>query len=237
MLRKSAIYFWLAFFVSLNQLNAQDQIFLKNNDGILDCYIININDSTIIFRTLDANDKNEYEIPNDDTYGFILEDPKKLQETFVQFANQLHFYHPDKKRIPVLKPGKAVVYRLKSDTIFFPRRGKMVSLTADTMTVELKKRKQVERINIGLDEVIMFGYTTFFTEILTLIAVPSKSVSEDKLQIFRKLSLLKGWTWKVMPPGEDELMKKKYRRKFRRGQLLKLPKSVKKKQLREQNDN
>lgn len=237
MFRKSAICFVSILLISLNKLNAQDQIFLKNNDGILDCYIININDSTIIFRTLDADDKNEYEIPNDDTYGFILEDPKKLQETFVQFANQLHFYHPNKRRVPVLKPGKAVIYRLKSDTVFFPRRGKMISLTADSMTVELKKRKQVERLSISLDEVNMFGYTTFFTEILTLIAVPSKSVSEDKLQIFRKLTLLKGWTWKVMPPGEDELMKKKYRRKFRRGQLLKLPMSVKKKQLLKQNDN
>ncbi len=61
---------------------AQDQIFLKNGDGILDCYIIGVSDSVITFRTLDQADKNEYEIPNSETYGFLLEDPSKMNYFF-----------------------------------------------------------------------------------------------------------------------------------------------------------
>ena len=31
-------------------VNAQDQVFLRSDEGMLDCYIVDINDSIIIFR-------------------------------------------------------------------------------------------------------------------------------------------------------------------------------------------
>lgn len=213
---------------------AQDQIFLKNGDGVLDCFIISVSDSLITFRTLDSEDKTEYEIPYSDTYGFLLEDPMKLQAAEMMYSNELWISHPRKKRHPILKPGKTMLYRLKSDTLLFPKRGKIIGLSADSMQVELKRRKKVEHIQIAVDDVAMFGYTTFMTEMLTLIIIPASSVAEGSLQIYRKLPASKGWTWKVMPPGEEQLSQRKYRRKFRKGQLLNLPKSVRKKTLRDQ---
>jgi len=212
---------------------AQDQIFLRNGDGILDCFILSVDDSIITFRTLDHEDKTEYEIPNSDTYGFLLEDPGRLQSLELTYQNSLIFSHPKKRRKPRLKPDKTVIYRLKSDTLLLPRRGKMISLTADSMLVETIKRKKVDRFPIALDDVIMFGYTTFMTELLTLVIVPASSTRDGTMQIFRKLQLSRGWTWKVMPPGDEELSNRKYLRKFRRGQLLNLPKSVRKKTLRD----
>ncbi|MEX1187769.1 MAG: hypothetical protein WED33_00820 [Bacteroidia bacterium] len=212
---------------------AQDQIFLKNGDGILDCYIIGITDSVITFRTLDQADKSEYEIPNSETYGFLLEDPLKLQAAEMMFQNELFFSHPSKKRAPVIKTGKTIIYRLKADSIFLPRRGKLVSLTADSMQIETRKRKEVERVAIALNDISSFGYTTFVTELFSLITIPASSIREGSLQFYRKLRLEKGWVWRVMPPGEDVLSQRKYRRKFRKGQLLNLPKSVRKKTLRD----
>ncbi len=224
----------LLFICCSNTALAQDQIFLKNGDGILDCYIIGVSDSVLTFRTLDQADKNEYEIPNSETYGFLLEDPSKLRASEMMFQNELFFSHPSKKRKPVIKTGKTIIYRIKSDTIFLPHRGKLISLTADSMQVELKKRRQIERVYVALKDVSSFGYTTSFTQIFTLAAIPSSSIKEGSLQIYRKLSLGKGWEWKVMPPGEEVLSQRKYRRKFRKGQLLNLPKSVRKKALRGQ---
>lgn len=221
------------FFLCSFNATAQDQIFLRNGDGMLDCFILSVDDSVITFRTLDQEDKTEYEIPNSDTYGYLLEDPGRLQAIEQTYQNSLVFNHTKKHRSPRLKPGKTVIYRLKSDTLFLPRRGKMISLTADTMFVETIKRKKVDRFPIALDDVVMFGYTTFMTELLTLVVVPASSTRDGTMQIFRKLSLLKGWTWKVMPPGDEELSHRKYRRKFRKGQLLNLPKSVRKKTLRD----
>lgn len=212
---------------------AQDQIFLRNGDGILDCFILAVDDSSITFRTLDQNDKTEYEIPNSDTYGFLLEDPGRLLAMELTYQNTLVFSHPKKRRKPVLKPGKTVIYRLKSDTLLIPRRGKMVSLSADSMVVEFIRRKKIERIPVALDDVAMFGYTTTLTQLVTLVVVPASSTRDGTMQIFRKLSLKNGWKWQVLPPGEEELSHRKYRRKFRRGQLLNLPKSVRKKTLRD----
>jgi len=224
--------FIMYFACSLNA-HAQDQIFLRNGDGILDCFIISVDDSIITFRTLNHEDKTEYEIPNSDTYGFLLEDPGRLQAIELTYQNSLVFSHPKKRRTPRLKPGKTVIYRLKSDTLFLPRRGKMISLTADTMFVETIKRKKVDRFPIALEDVTMFGYTTLMTELLTLVVVPASSTRDGTMQIFRQLPLSRGWTWKIMPPAEEELSQRKYRRKFKRGQLLNLPKSVRKKTLRD----
>ncbi|MEZ5172692.1 MAG: hypothetical protein R2850_04100 [Bacteroidia bacterium] len=227
------IFFTCLMILSL-QAFGQDQIFLRNGDGILDCFILDVNDSIITFRTLDKEDKNEYEIPFSDTYGFLLEDPKRIQDAEMIFQNELHFKHPKKRRGPVLKPGKAVIYKLKSDSLLLPRRGKMISLTFDSMQVEHKRRKEIERISIALEDVAAFGYTTTFTQMLTLIVLPTSALKDGSVQIYRRLSLKQGWVWKVMPPGEEALNQRKYRRKFRKGQLLNLPKSVRKRALRNQ---
>jgi hypothetical protein len=215
-------------------LRAQDQIFLRNGDGILDCFIVAVNDSLITFRILDKNDKNEYEIPYNDTYGFLLEDPSRIQAAESIFQNQLHFRHNKKTRQPVIKPGRTIIYKLKTDSLLLPRRGKLISLTFDSMQVELSRRKETHRVSVALEDAAAFGYTTAFTEILTLIVFPVSTLKDGSVQFYRRLSLKQGWTFKVMPPGEDLINQKKYLRKFRKGQLLNLPKSVRKKTIRNQ---
>jgi len=230
---KLLLFLLLLSALSVN-LRAQDQIFLKNGDGILDCFIVAVNDSLITFRILDKNDKNEYEIPYTDTYGFLLEDPSRVQAAELIFQNELHFKHRKKLRKPVLKPGKSIIYKLKNDSLLLPRRGKIISLTFDSMQVEHSRRKEIYRLSVALDDVAAFGYTTTFTEIITLIVLPVSALKDGSVQIYRRLSLKHGWTYKVMPPGEELINQKKYIRKFRKGQLLNLPKSVRKKALRNQ---
>jgi hypothetical protein len=79
----------------------------------------------------------------------------------------------------------------------------------------------------------MFGYTTNWTELATLIAIPTSSLNEGALQFYRQLSISKGWILEIKKAPEQEVPYSKMKRKFRRGQLLKLPKSVSKKNRRD----
>ena len=212
---------------------AQDQIFLRNEDGFLDCYIIHVNDSIIVFRTLDPNDKHEYEIPYSDTYGFLLEDAGRLNSTAVQSMNKLWFYHPKKKRHPHFSVNNGLIFKLKNDTTFLPHRGRITLITADSIQLEMKRKHQLERISYAIRDFEMFGYTTPWTEFATLIAIPTSSLNEGALQFYRQLSIAKGWTWEVKQAPEQEIPYTKMKRKFRPGQLLKLPKSVRKKNRRD----
>jgi hypothetical protein len=210
-------------------VNAQDQVFLRSDEGMLDCYIVDINDSIIIFRTLDPSDTVEYEIPLKETYGYVLEDGNKQQHALTK---EKHYYikswHPRKNRQVNLKEGKGVYFRMKSDTSLFPRRGKIVQITTDTLWIEQKKKGKLERHPYLFSNFEMLGYTTFWTELATVIVIPTSTVNEGSLQFYRKMHLNKGWQWKTELVNEviDE---KKIKRRFRPGRSLKLPKSVKRK--------
>jgi hypothetical protein len=210
-------------------VNAQDQVFLRSDEGMLDCYIININDTVIIFRTLDPSDTTEYEIPIRDTYGYVLEDVNmhkqlvsKEQEYYIKSWNE------KKRRQVLLKEEKGIYFRMKSDTSLFPRRGKIVQLHPDTVWIEQKKKGKLERNPYLFTNFEMLGYTTFWTELATLIVIPTSTVKEGSLQFYRKMTLNKGWQWK-MELVNEAIAEKKIKRRYRPGKSFKLPKSVKRK--------
>lgn len=213
-------------------VNAQDQVFLRSDEGMLDCYIVNINDSIIVFRTLDPNDTIEYEIPIKETYGYVLEDVNKQEQVF---SKEQHYYikswHSGKNRQVSLKEEKGVYFRMKSDTSLFPRRGKIVQLHPDTVWIEQKKKGKLERNPYLLSNFEMLGYTTFWTELATLIVIPTSTVKEGSLQFYRKMSLSKGWQWKMEVVNET-IDEKKIKRRFRAGKLKRLPMVVRKKRSR-----
>lgn len=232
MIESLRLLLFASIFLIQYNLLGQDQIFLRNEDGFLDCYIIQVNDSIIVFRTLDPSDKNEYEIPYADTYGFLLEDAGRLNSSTLLTMNKLWFNHPRKKRRPHFSVNNGLIFKVKNDTTFLPNRGRITLITADSIQIEMKKKHQLERISYAIRDFEMFGYTTAWTEFATLIAIPTSSLNEGAMQFYRQLSITKGWTWEVKRALEQEVPFTKMKRKFRAGQLLKLPKSVKKKNWR-----
>lgn len=233
MIRDFRLFLLVVIFFIRSNVFAQDQIFLRNEDGFLDCYILQVNDSIIVFRTLDPNDKHEYEIPYADTYGFLLEDADRLNSTANYSMYRLQFHHPKKKRRPVFTVSKGLILKLKNDTSFLPLRGRITGITSDSIQLELKRKQHLERLSFAIRDIEMFGYTTNWTELATLIAIPTSSLNEGALQFYRQLSISKGWVWEIKKEPEPEVPYSKMKRKFRPGQLLKLPKSVSKKNRRD----
>ena len=219
----------LVIFFIRSSVFAQDQIFLRNEDGFLDCYILHVNDSIIVFRTLDPTDKHEYEIPYADTYGFLLEDADRLNATANYSMYRLQFHHPKKKRRPVFSVNKGLIFKLKNDTSFLPHRGRITGITSDSIQLEMKRKHHLDRLNFAIRDIDMFGYTTNWTQLATLIAIPTSSLNEGALQFYRQLSISKGWVWEITKTPEQEVPYSRMKKKFRPGQLLKLPKSVSKK--------
>ncbi len=234
MIQRICILLFPLIFFFKNSSQAQDQLFLRNGDGILDCYILSVSDSIILFRTLDPTDKHEYEIPYADTYGYLLEDAGRLQSAQDNASNfQLIFSHEKSKRHPKFSINRGLLFRLKNDTTLLPRRGRITSISADSIQLEMKRKHVLERVSFALNDIEMFGYTTKWTELATLIVIPASSVKEGSLQFYRKLLISKGWKWEVKSIAEHETRSLRGKRKFKPGQLLKLPKSVKKKSLRD----
>jgi hypothetical protein len=229
MIQRFCLFVLLLLMYSPDRLLSQDQIFLRSGDGILDCYIMSVNDSLIIFRTLDPKDTNEYEIPFADTYGFLMEDLSQLQNPDSQPRYRLVFSHPHKHRHPQFAVEKGMLFKLKNDTMLLPRRGRITALSPDSIQLEIKRKRVPERISYALDDIEMFGYTTMWTEIATLVVIPTSSVKEGSLQFYRQMTLSKGWSWELKPVIENTVPLKRIKRKFRPGQLLKLPKSVRRK--------
>ena len=233
MIQAFRLFLLVVIFFIRSNVFAQDQIFLRNEDGFLDCYILQVNDSIIVFRTLDPNDKQEYEIPYADTYGFLLEDADRLNSTANYSLYRLQFHHPKKKRRPVFLVNKGLIFKLKNDTSFLPHRGRITGITSDSIQLEMKRKQHLERLSFAIRDIEMFGYTTNWTELATLIAIPTSSLNEGALQFYRQLSISNGWVWEIKKEPEPEVPYSRMKRKFRPGQLLKLPKSVNKKNRRD----
>jgi hypothetical protein len=229
MIQGFRLFLLFVIFLIRSNVFAQDQIFLRNEDGLLDCYILHVNDSIIVFRTLDPNDKHEYEIPYADTYGFLLEDVDRLNALSNYSMYQLQFHHAKKKRRPVFSVNNGLIFKLKNDTSFLPHRGKITGITSDSIQLEMKRKFHIVRLSFAIRDIEMFGYTTNWTELATLIAIPSSSLNEGALQFYRQLTLSKGWVWETTKIPEQEVPYSEMKKKFRPGQLLKLPKSVSKK--------
>jgi len=108
------LFFVVASIFLEGNLVAQDHIFLREDDQVIDCIIISATDSLIIFRVLDLNDTHEYEISTADIYGFLLDDPQREQLKSVDY--QMEFFHPTIKRKPIFRLRNTLLFKLHGDT-------------------------------------------------------------------------------------------------------------------------
>ena len=206
---------------------SQDQIFLRYG-GELECFILEANDSIIVFRLLDSDDHQQYEIPYNETYGFVLENPERLLKQSSETRYRIEFNNPKRKRNPVFKERNGIIFRLSGDTTILPRRGSIIHITYDSIQIEVRRKRVPERITYALKDFAQFGYTTMGTELLTLVIAPVSALKDGSLQLYRKLSIQNGWSWVVKEVPQDVPKPPKIR-KNRNGRKIRLPKSVKKK--------
>jgi hypothetical protein len=212
-------------------LMAQDHIFLREDDQVIDCIIISASDSVIVFRILDLTDTHEYEISTADIYGFLLDDPQREQLKSVDY--QMEFFHPSIKRKPIFRIRNTLLFRLQGDTAAMPSKGKITDISCDSVQLEIKINRKTERIFYSWNEFQSFGYTTLYTEILTLILAPVDALQSGSFFFYRKLDLKDGWKRKCSeaPDEVSKLILKKYPT---RGKKIRLPQYVKRKSRRNQ---
>jgi hypothetical protein len=212
-------------------LMAQDHIFLREDDQVIDCIIISASDSVIVFRVLDLNDTHEYEISTADIYGFLLDDPQREQLKSVDY--QMEFFHPTIKRKPIFRIRNTLLFRLQGDTAAMPSKGKITDISCDSVQLERKINRKTERFYYGWNEFHSFGYTTLYTEVFTLILAPVDALQSGSFFFYRKLEPESGWKRKCAeaPDEVSKLILKKYPT---RGKKIRLPQYVKRKSKRNQ---
>jgi hypothetical protein len=224
--------FFLVVSVFCNKnLVAQDHIFLREDDQVIDCIIISASDSVIVFRVLDLNDTHEYEISTADIYGFLLDDPQREQLKSVDY--QMEFYHPTLKRKPIFRIRNTLLFRLHGDTAAMPSKGKITDISCDSVQLERKINRKTERIYYGWNEFQSFGYTTPYTEILTLILAPVDALQTGSFFFYRKLDPQVGWKRKCSE-APDEVAKLILKKYPTRGKKIRLPQYVRRKSKRNQ---
>jgi len=211
-------------------LKAQDHVLLKNGDGILECYIIHINDSIITFRTLDPADTYEYEIPVSATYGFLLQNPEDQQEILdSRQHNKLVLMLPRKRRERIFFENQSLTFRLTGDTSLYSRKGKIIQISPDSIQLEIRKKKITERISYALKDFSEFGYTTIWTEIASWVILPISVLQDGSMKFYRRLSVESGWQVKIEPEPESDKVKKRVKRNGHGRKSLQLPAIVKRK--------
>lgn len=205
------------------RLEAQDHIFLRNDAGTLECFILEANDSVIVFRTLDPSDRQEYEIAVSETYGFLLENPEVLQKlTVAEKTWQLEFKHPSKKRRPTFREGNSILFKLNTDTLEMPRSARITDISQDSIQLELRRKRVPERITYGLNQIHSFGYKTPLTEIFTLLIAPVSALQDGSFFFYRKLMPEDGWMYSLQE-GKEASKLPLVRKYPRRARKVKLP--------------
>lgn len=208
------------------RLKAQDHIFLRNDEGTLECFILEANDSVIVFRTLDPSDRQEYEIAVSEIYGFLLENPDVLQQVSApQKTWQLEFNHPSKKRRPTFREGNSILFKLKTDTLEMPRSAKITDIKQDSIQLELRRKRVPERITFGLNQIQSFGYKTPLTEVITLVIAPVSALQDGSFFLYRKLLPEDGWAYSLKE-GREASKLPLVRKYPRRAKKVKLPVQV-----------
>jgi hypothetical protein len=194
----------------------QDIIFLRENDVLLECVILNTNDSLLFFRLLDPSDTLEYEIPMRLTYGFLLES-QALEKGLKSEAFQLEFLNANSKRRPIFREKNLLFYKLKGDTAEMPRRGRLIEIRCDSVFLEYKRKRKPERSVFALNDFVLFGYSTPTTEFLTLLLAPVSALKDGSFFIYRKLDLIQGWTFRCSraPDQVSRFILKRYPKKRR----------------------
>jgi hypothetical protein len=212
-------------------LLAQDHIFLREDNQVIDCIILSSNDSMIVFRVLDLNDTHEYEISTSDVYGFLLDDPAR--EQLKSTIYQMEFFHPTIKRKPIFRLRNTLLFRLKGDTTAMPSKGKITDVNCDSVQLERRINRKTERIFYAWSDFESFGYTTLYTEIFTLILAPIDALQTGSFFFYRKLNPTDGWQRKCSeaPDEVSKLILKKYPT---RGKKIRLPQYVRRKSKRNQ---
>jgi len=204
------------------QLVAQDHIFLRNDEGTLECFIIEANDSLIVFRTLDPNDKQEYEIAVSEIYGYLLENPDMFQQVAAaQKTMQLEFRHTSKRRRPTFREGNSILFKLNKDSLEMPRPAKITDITQDSIQLELRRKRVPERITYGLNQIQSFGYKTPLTEVITLVIAPVSALKDGSFFLYRKLLPEDGWVFAVKEGKEASRLPlvRKYPRRLKKVKL------------------
>jgi hypothetical protein len=210
------------------QTNAQDHLLLKNEDGILECYITQINDSIIKFRTLDPADTYEYEISVSETYGYLLENPKYLPEIlYKKQHNKLLLKHLKKNRERIFFENQSMVFKLSKDSGAIARKGKIIEITADSIQLEIRKKRITERLNFAIHDISEFGYTTLWTEIASLIILPVSALQDGTMRFYKNLTRKAGWQTHIEPEPQPDLVKKRVKRNGHGRKSIQLPAVVK----------
>ena len=205
------------FIANAGEIKAQDYIFLRSSDAILPCIILNVNDSQIVYRTLDPDDLNLYSIAVSQTYRYVLEDPKaKMLELADTLEWTIRMKHPKKKE-RVLKIGRGIVFQIQTDSADFYRKGSIHEINTDSFSIEIKKRKDLFYEHYALDDIVFFGYSTLWTEALSWLVFPIESVSTGTDAFYVKSKIADGWTYSVLTQFKPYPVKKvkKNKRRFK----------------------
>lgn len=203
---------------------AQDYIFLRTSDAILPCIILSANDSIIVYRTLDPSDLNLYSISVSEIYQYVLEDPKtKMLELGDTLAWTIRIKHPKKKE-RVLKIGQSIVFQTQTDSGEYYRRGAIYEMNTDSFTIEIKQRKDLFYEQYAIDDIVFFGYSNIWTEVLSWLVFPIESVSSGADAFYVKSRVSDGWTYTTQSKFKPYPIKKvkKSRKRFKNpGRLFK----------------
>jgi hypothetical protein len=220
-----AVYFAFTAFPIF--VGAQDLIFMREDDEILECIILQTSDTSIVFRLMDPQDEQEYEVLSQLTYGFLLES-EAISKGLKSERYQFEFYHTTKKRRPLFREGNSVLFRLANDTSAMPRRARIIELGCDSIVLETRKKRIPHRIAYSTGAFREFGYTTPLTEALTLLIAPVSALKDGSFFFYRKLNLQEGWGFNCnrAPDEVSRLILKRYPKKIKRQRL---PKTVRKK--------
>ena len=160
-------------------LQAQDLIFMREDDEILECIILQTSDSSIVFRLMDPQDDQEYEVLSHLTYGFLLES-EAISKGLKSERYQFEFYHTTKKQRPLFRDGNSILFRLRNDTASMPRRARIIELGCDSILLETRKKRVPQRLAYSIHDFSEFGYTTPLTEALTVLIAPVSALKEDR---------------------------------------------------------
>jgi hypothetical protein len=152
-------------------LQGQDLIFMREDDDILECIILQTSDTSIVFRLMDPQDDQEYEVLSHLTYGFLLES-EAISKGLKSERYQFEFYHTTKKQRPLFRDGNSVLFRLRNDTASMPRRARIIELGCDSVLLETRKKRIPHRLAYSIRDFSEFGYTTPLTEALTVLVAP-----------------------------------------------------------------
>ena len=207
-------------------LQAQDLIFMREDDEILECIILQTSDSSIVFRLMDPQDDQEYEVLSNLTYGFLLES-EAISKGLKSERYQFEFYHTTKKQRPLFRDGNSILFRLRNDTASMPRRARIIELGCDSILLETRKKRVPQRLAYSIHDFSEFGYTTPLTEALTVLIAPVSALKDGSFFFYRKLNIQDGWAFKCnrAPDEVSRLILKRYPKKIKRQRL---PKAVRK---------